>query len=126
MPEEFELIEDRLISGKGVLRIPQEPEWRWFRIVVSVIRLPKINFLNFKWQKIRSEYAKVQVMRSASVLCEYVINYESNTFDIPAKEPGAFYAPAIACIAQSLDESLSEIKIALGITTLRLKRRCCV
>lgn len=115
MTNQFVDVEDRLISGKGIIQIPSDPKWRYFRLFVDVIRKPRINFFNFKWQKERSEFAKMQWMRGRYVFKEGVVNYISQTWDVDPLEASAFHATPIACSFQAVFDGQSAILAALGV-----------
>lgn len=115
-PREFyQLLEDRLISGLGVLAIPQEDTWRAFRVWTDIVRFPTTNFQNFKWNPNRSEYAKLTWMQGEYVWKEEVVNYERQSFDYFPEEPGSYLGTYLVCSLQSLSNALASISVAVGL-----------
>lgn len=113
--EEFTLLEDRLVSGLGLLQLPQDVEYRAFRIWFDLVRLPAVDFFNGKWNPERSEYAKITWVTGDYVVREQVISYKAQVFDYFPKEPAAFLAPYIVCSQQSQSNALVAIALAVGI-----------
>lgn len=107
--ENFELLEDRLISGLGVIKIPEEDIYRYFRLWIDLVRSPDPDFFNGKWNPSRSEYAKVTWMAGEYVYKEDVIKYTRTVLDYSPQEPGAFLAPYLACSQESLSENICAI-----------------
>lgn len=113
--EFFEQIEDRLISGLGIIEIPQEDTWRYFRLWVNLVRFPDPDYLNNKWNPSRGEYAKVAWMWSDWVWKEDVIRYPKSVFDYPVKESASFLAPYLVCSNQALGNLTAAIAVAVGL-----------
>lgn len=113
--EFFTLLEDRLISGLGVLQIPQDDIYRAFRVWVDLIRFPNPDFFNGKWNPARSEYAKITFMVGKYVCRERLLHYPHETFDYLPKEPSAFLAPYLVCSNQSQSNALASIGVAVGL-----------
>lgn len=64
----IELVEDRLISGTGVLRIPEAVlKGRLWIIYVDVVRRPENEYQDFKWSPPQSLYARICYRRDGYV-----------------------------------------------------------
>lgn len=114
MSEQFVELEDRLISGLGILQIPNEDKWRYFRIWVNLIREPEPQFLNNKWNPSRGEYAKITFISEGYVYREEVMRYEKEYFAFPAKEAAGYLASPLACLFQVVFNKLEKIETLLG------------
>lgn len=115
MATEFELIEDRLVSGQGVLKIPADDDYRYFRIYIDVIRFPSINYLNFTYPNDRTVYARVNMMVKNYVYGEFLLRYEQVAFDYDPREKAGYLGPPLACSFQAVYDQLSVIATALGL-----------
>lgn len=109
MEPEFEDIEARLISGKGILQIPQDDDWSEFRIYTNLVRDPTPDYRNNKWNPPLGEYAKVVYVADDYVISNRVIQFEREVFSIYAKQPAAFLVPPLVCAFQSLLNGQSAI-----------------
>lgn len=114
MTEQFQEVESRIISGLGILQIPIEARWRYFRVYVRLIRDPVPDFQNKKWNPDRSEYCKITWVSEGYVWKEDVLNYEQEVFELPAKEPAGYLASPLACLFTAVLEKLDVIIVALG------------
>lgn len=94
--EEFELIETRTISGKGILKFPESDDYRHFYLYVDVVRFPRIDFSNSKWNPDRSEYAKITWIIDEYVAREDVLNYPQQRYDW-AVDPTGYIASYLVC-----------------------------
>jgi hypothetical protein len=67
MPE-LELVEERLISGKGVLRVPSSArKARYWIMYADVIRLPTNEYRELNWNPYQSLYARMTYRRDGYV-----------------------------------------------------------
>lgn len=74
---EFELLEERVISGKGVLRVPEPAlDARVWIMYVDLIRPPSTEYKEFLWNPPQSMYARMSYLRS-----EYVQTYDLIRFE---------------------------------------------
>lgn len=113
--EEFNLVEERIITGRGVLQIPTLLSYRYFRIWIDVFRDPDPNAVNKKYNPERSDYVNVSFMAGNYVVKSHVIRYQQEVLDLPAKEPGAFLAPYLVCSLQGIGNFLAAISVAVGL-----------
>lgn len=73
------LLQERIISGKGLLRLDpiEDSKYRYLLLLIEVIRRPRNEFLNFKWNPPEGFYANVTIGREGYVT-------ERRTIDFPA------------------------------------------
>ena len=72
----YNLIEERLISGVGLLRIPQERRWRDFIIYGQVVRKPSSEYLNFDWFPPKGLYGRACFRYQGSVAESFLLEYD--------------------------------------------------
>lgn len=65
---ELVLIDERIISGKGVLKVPEEARTsRYWIMYVDVIRRPRNEYLELQWNPNQSMYARMTYLRNSYV-----------------------------------------------------------
>lgn len=80
---EFELIQTRNISGKGMLRLPSDSKKRRMGILyASVLRPPTSPYYNLNYSPKRSRYAYLTFLRNDYVIADGSIEYEQQSFDV--------------------------------------------
>ncbi len=89
--KEWQLLEERLISGRGLFRIPANDAYRHFYLYINVVRIPRVNWTSSKWNPDRSEYAKITWVRDKYVLREDALNYENQLFEYSPDPSNANY-----------------------------------
>ena len=114
MRETFALIEQRTISGRGVLQIPQDAEYRHFRIWVRVFRDPDPDFVNKRYNPERSNYANINYMAQGYVARSHVMQYEQEVYELEASECCAFLIDSLACNFKAIEDVLCLILPAVG------------
>lgn len=114
MTEEFELIEDRLISGLGVLQIPQDEEYRAFRIYTDIVREPAPDYLNFKYNPERGNYCNIAYMHGGYVQSYSTIEFDKEEITYYPKGTEAYIATALACLFQVTFDKLDTLLTAAG------------
>lgn len=76
MPEP-ELLDERIISGRGVLKIPTASlKARYYIMYVDVIRNPKNAYINKEWNPPQGMFARITYRRDSYVVDEDMIKYE--------------------------------------------------
>lgn len=79
---EFETIQERNISGKGVLRVPSDFAKSRLRILYcSVIRKPKSEYLNYHYSPPESQYGWLTFWRNGYVVGQAQIKFPMQSFD---------------------------------------------
>lgn len=79
---EPELIQKRLLSGKGVLKVPTDVvKNRYTVLYCTVIRKPKNPYLNNNYNPPRGRYGTLVFLRQGYVIDSKPIEYEKSAFD---------------------------------------------
>jgi len=111
------LIETRIISGKGLFKVPYNEAYRYYWLYAQVIRLPVYNYNNYKWNPERSEYAKITWNNDGYVVREDVVKYQRQRFDW-CVDPTGDAAFAITCYKSDLTAYLSYLAPFVGAPPL--------
>ena len=110
---ELDLVEERLISGTGLLRVPGVVEdTRYLRLNIDVIREVPEPFKSFKWEPSRSRYCTLAFMRDGYVIEEQPVDYKRRQFEFVADSPGQALI-AIKCMYKGLLETFVNLGNAL-------------
>ena len=117
MPE-LELVEERLISGKGVLRVPSAArKARYWIMYADVIRLPKNEYRELNWNPYQSLYARMVYRRDGYVQTYDYLRYtrEQRTYinDITGQN-----LRAIKCAYEGTLISFNRLAAALSLVVL--------
>lgn len=79
---EWELIQDRVLSGKGVLQVPTDVrKGRLYLLFTDVIRDPSNRYLNFAWNPPRGRYGTLVFLRNKYVVSTASIDFERQCYD---------------------------------------------
>jgi len=79
---EYELIQDRLISGKGILQIPTDVRKnRTYILYSDVVRLPLQQYLNKNWNPPRSRFGVLVFLRNGYVINTQSIEFQRQSYD---------------------------------------------
>lgn len=108
------LLEERVISNRGLIVWTPDPLYRRFWVQCELIREPQINFVNKKFNPERSDYANIIFLRENQVIREEVMNFERQTFTFDP-DPSGYIAKALLCMFQSLTDQLVAIGAAVGV-----------
>jgi len=112
---ELQLVEDRLISGTGVLRIPEAVlKGRLWIIYFDVIRRPSQEYQDFKWTPPQSLYARICYRRDGYVSAYDHIRFLREERTTIADITGQNLR-AIKCAFNATIASLADIGTALNI-----------
>lgn len=107
------LIEKRIISGKGILKVPPDKKYRAFWVHTQLLRDPNVNFSSSKFNPDKSEYSKVCVLRDGRVIDEFAVTYELTT-KFYGGEPTAYIASFLVCALAEIRTYLDYICIVNG------------
>lgn len=78
---EYEMLAERIISGKGVLKVPDIDEsYRVLLMLVNVIREPKNLYQSFEWNPPKGMYARMTFRRDKYVLFDDKVEYDGQAF----------------------------------------------
>lgn len=79
---EIELIQERLISGKGVLKVPSDVvKNRLYILYTDVVREPKNKYINLNYNPGRSRYATICFFRTNYLIADIPIEFPRQVFD---------------------------------------------
>lgn len=111
-------LDERLISGKGVLKVPAGAfQDRYYILYLDVIRRPKNEYLSFEWNPPRSVYARLVFRKDGYVQSEDIVRYqrEERTYvnDITGQN-----LRAIKCAYEGILISFDRQNAALGLIPL--------
>jgi len=112
---EFQLIQERNISGKGVLRVPSDIVKR--RLVVlyaSVLRPPLSPYLNLAYTPPRGRYANLTFFRNEYVIGSAAMEFKQQSWDTVADITSQNLI-AIKCAYEGMLQSLNNFAIALSL-----------
>jgi hypothetical protein len=113
---EFELVEERVISGKGSLRIPPgESPYRYVVVYADVIRMPKNAYLNFAYNPPLSRYATLNFLRKGYLIESKPLGYSSQSFDFIG-DPAGQALLAIKCAYDGILQSFVNLATGIGGT----------
>jgi len=110
---ELRLIADRLISGRGVLKIPEDAQLaRYYIMYADVIRRPINEYLNFDWNPPQSVYARLNYRRDGYVQQSDILRYprESRTY---VNDVSGQNLRAIKCAYDGILETFVNLSIAI-------------
>lgn len=86
---DYTLIDERIISGVGLMRIPRDEKYRDFIIYAQVIRKPTSEFLNLDWFPPKGLYGRIVVRYQEYVMDAFLMEFEQymyrSTSDISAQ-----------------------------------------
>ena len=77
----LESLGERIISGKGVLKVPDvDASYRYYLMLVNVIREPKNLYQSYEWNPTKSMYARLVFRRDKYVLFDDKVEYDGQCF----------------------------------------------
>lgn len=111
-------LDERLISGKGVLKVPAGAfQDRYYILYLDVVRRPKNEYRSFEWNPPRSVYARLVFRKDGYVQSEDIMRYqrEERTYvnDISGQN-----LRAIKCAYEGILISFDRQNAALGLIPL--------
>lgn len=113
---EWELIETRKISGKGILKMPMASlDNRAYVLFADVIRYPKNRYVNKEWNPTRSRYANMVFVRGNYALYSLPMEYERQVYDGVNDICGQTLI-AVKCAYAGMLESIVKLALAIGET----------
>lgn len=116
MVAEFELIQERKISGKGLLKVPTDKDKnRAYVLYASVIRQPKNAYKNFHYNPPRSRYGFLTFLRAGYVTHNASIEYEQQVYDGVNDIAGQTLL-ALKCVNNAILQSILNLSVALSAT----------
>lgn len=112
---EYELIQERNISGKGVLRVPSDIQKRRHVVLyASVLRPPKSPYLNLNYSPPRSRYGFLTFLRNDYVIGFGAMEWKQQSYDTITDQTSQNLI-AIKCAYEGMLQSLNNFAIALSL-----------
>lgn len=115
---EFEKIEERFISGKGLLRIPENKRnMRYYVLYADMIRLATSYYANFKWNPGKGLLARLHFRRNNYTLSmqEMVTNRQAWDF---VNDPSGQTMIALKCAYEGTLQSFVNLATGAGLTVV--------
>ncbi len=115
---EYELIESRTISGKGVLKIPADKKKnRAFILCADVVRPPKNSYGNFNYNPVRGKYGFLTFLRGGYVINSTSVDYKKQAYDGVNDSSGQTLI-AIKCMYRGIMDMFDRLENALVLPPL--------
>lgn len=112
---DYELIEERLISGKGVLKVPvDKTKNRHSVLYLDVIREPRNKYYNANWNPVRSRYAAMSFRRDEYIIGTATMEFERQAYDSIADISGQNLI-ATKCMYEGILVSFVNLAAAQGL-----------
>lgn len=113
---EWETVEERDISGKGVLRVPSaNVKNRAYVLFATVIREPSNPYLNLNYNPPRARYATLCFMRQGYLVDSKSIDFEKQVWDGVNDISGQTLI-AVKCAYQGILETFVNLSVGLSQT----------
>ena len=111
-----QLREQRIISGKGVLKIPDSAtKSRYFLLYSDIVRLPKNEYRNYNYNPYRSRYATLIFLRGGYVIDEIAMEYQKQQWVYTPDISGQTLI-AVKCAYEGTLISFINLATGLGLT----------
>lgn len=113
---EYELIQDRRVSGKGLLRVPTDKKkLRHVVLYIDVIRKPRNGYFNGNYNPPRGRYATLNFFREEYLINSIAIDFEKQVFD-NVNDVGGQALIAVKCAYEGILESFVNLAVAMSFT----------
>jgi hypothetical protein len=113
---EWQLIETRLISGSGVLKVPDiSKKFRATILYCDLVRPPTSPFLNRNWNPPRGKYAFLTFVRNQYVISDASMDYDRQSYDGIQDIAGQTLI-AVKCAYDGILQTFVNLSIALAAT----------
>lgn len=113
---EWETIQERRISGKGVLQVPTDVvKNRAFILFATVIREPKNKYANYNYNPPKGRYATLTFLRQGYVLDVRPMEYSMQVWDGVNDVSGQTLI-AVKCAYEGILQTFYNLSLALGET----------
>lgn len=114
----LQLIVERLISGKGVVKLPKQDDAaaiRYLILYADVARDPINRYLNYNYNPPKGRYATLTFLRNGYVVDERTLDYEQQSWDGVQDISGQTLI-ALKCAYEGILQSFINLGLALGAT----------
>jgi hypothetical protein len=112
--EEVELLDERIISNRGLIAHTPDPLFRRFWLQTDIIRLPQTNFVNKNVNPDIGDYGRITFMRQGQVLRIERIQFDQQVFIWDVDSVG-YIAKYLKCAFEATFELLGDILTALSV-----------
>lgn len=111
----WELIQDRRVSGKGLLQVPTDVrKGRLYVLFVDVMRDPRSRYVNNNWNPPLGRYGTLVFLRNKYVVNHAAVEFEHQCYDGVSDISGQNLL-AIKCVYSGLLETFVNLGNALSI-----------
>lgn len=111
-----ELIQERFISGKGILKVPSDTKKNRYTILyLDVIRRPTNRYANLNWNPPRGKYAFLTFLRNGYVIDTRSMEFDRESYDGIADISGQTLI-AVKCAYDGILDTFVNLSVALGAT----------
>jgi len=112
------VIETRLISGTGLVRVPSgNDKRRYYSLVLDVIREPLAQSISFRYSPPRQRYATIVLLKDGYVLQEIPMDYKRRRIDFVLDVPGQTLI-AVKCAYEGILTTFANLGNALLLPTI--------
>lgn len=116
MSQTPELTQDRIISGKGLLRVPSEfKNVRYFTLYSDVVRIPTNQYKNLNYNPSRSRYGTLVFLRDGYVQFQHSIEYPNQSWDFVC-DYSSQNLIALKCVYEGILTTFTNLAVALAQT----------
>ena len=113
---DWDIIQDRTISGKGVLKIPNDVRKnRAYVLYADIIRPPSQRYLNLQWNPYKGRYGNLVFLRNDYVIGTVTIDFPAQAFDGVNDISGQTLL-AVKCAYEGVLQSFANLAVALSAT----------
>lgn len=109
MAMEWELIQTRTVSGKGVLKLPEDKKKiRAYILYSNVVRFPVNKYVNKNWNPSRSRYAQLSFLYQGYVIDTHSVEFDGQAYSGINDISGQTLI-AVKCAYAGMLESISKL-----------------
>lgn len=115
---EYQLIQERNISGTGVLKPPSDiTKRRHVVLYASVLRPPRTRYENYSYSPPRSRYGTLSFLRNGYVIATAAMEYERQSYDT-VTDITSQNLIAIKCMYDGILTTFTNFALALSLTPI--------
>lgn len=114
----FEKIEERLISGKGLLRMPSSAsKYRVFILYLDMVRPASSAYGNFTWNPPKGRFCNLTFRRERYIVSQDTMEFTRQSYTF-VNDPAGQAMIAVKCAYQGILQSFANIATAQGLTVI--------
>jgi len=123
MAEIEQTFEERLISGTGILVLPDAAKKaRYLRLYFDVKRDPESNYLNLAYEPPRGRFANISVMRGVHVMQTFPVEYKSQMVAFYG-DPAGQALVAVQCMYEGVLQTFVNLGLALSLIPISVENK---